>query len=374
MNKAMAAVALANSFDSLRDYVNGLPTWDGKDYIDLLCDKMGVESDIHRVFMKKQAIGSIARAMVAGSKVDTAAILLGPQGTGKSTLIRCLCPNDQWFDDTINGRIGHKDELAKTCGKWHVELAELSSLNRTTDREAKQFMSISEDKFRPPYGRKIATFPRRFVFWGSTNQDDYLSDETGNRRYYPINCATPMEAAKWLEEGNNRDLFWSQAFKLWQNKEPWWLTDDEETEQVTLTEGHRKKSFVEQQLLEWFEEGRGCFACLGQVGPDSVDAEPDEDGVKRKHFVKALDVQTDLLARMRTPPSVFEVTKALRLIGWVAHPEMTTAGRKPSPYKYSVEGVNKSAPRGFAGPILNVELERMTKAERGERITEELLK
>jgi len=363
---AMTAVAKINSYDALNDYVSALPPHDDADHIDEMCRLMGIEHPMERIFMKRQLIGGIARALSPGVKDDTAVVLVGPQGGGKSQFIEALAPVAEWFDDTISGKLSNKDELVKMCGKWLIELAELASLNKSNSETSKQFMSTKIDRFRSPYGRKTQDFPRRCSVWGSTNEPKHLSDETGNRRFWPVNCPTPMAAVQWLKDGH-RDKVWSQALALYEAGEKWWLNKTEEEEQKDIAERHRKKSVAEQYLSTWWQDATGCF----HEDELSKQHTPDEEGLCRRHFVQLEEVLRELREVMNRAPSPQQTTDALRAIGFVAHPIPTGEG-KASTYQYKKGAERFIAPRGFASPPLDCELQSLTNAERARRIIKEV--
>ena len=363
---AMTAVAKLNAYDALKDYANALPHHDGADYIDEMCLLMGIEHPMECTFIKRQLIGGIARALSPGVKDDTAVVLLGPQGGGKSQFIEALAPVAEWFDETISGKLSNKDELAKMLGKWQIELAELASLNKSNGETSKQFMSTKVDRFRSPYGRKTQDFPRRCSVWGSTNESRHLSDETGNRRFWPVNCPTPMAAVRWLKDGN-RDKVWAQALALYNAGEKWWLSKTEEDEQKEIAERHRKKSVAEQYLTNWWEDATYCF----QKDILVDDCEKDTDGLYRRHFVQLGDVLRELREVMSRAPSPQQTTDALRAIGFVAHPIPTGEG-KASTYQYKKGAERFIAPRGFASPPLDCALKPLSNAERARRIFREV--
>src|SRR5690606_6798161 len=112
-------------------------------------------------------------------------ILEGAQGAGKSTALSVL--GGEWFMDSPFS-LGDKDAYQTIRGKWIVELGELDRFNKAESTKAKQFFSAYIDTCRESYGRRTIDVPRQCVFAGTTNQDEYLKDTTGNRRYWPVLC------------------------------------------------------------------------------------------------------------------------------------------------------------------------------------------
>ena len=173
-----------------------------------------------RAVAKLSLIQAVARALSPGCKADTVVILEGPQGIGKSTALRELHGND-WFGDSLPS-MGHKDASDYIRGKWGVELAEMSFQKKSDVEQQKAFISRQEERFRPVYAREEISYPRRCVFWGTANRDDYLKDETGNRRFLPVK--TDKIDTAGLKA--NRDALWAEAVYFYRQGEKWWLDDD----------------------------------------------------------------------------------------------------------------------------------------------------
>ena len=110
-------------------------------------------------------------------------VLVGKQGLGKSRLPMTLSRG--WFTDSLTG-LGTKEAFESIAGAWIVELAELAATKRAEVETIKNFISKQEDTFRPAYGRNVVTRPRQCVFFGTTNEVEFLRDRTGNRRFWPI--------------------------------------------------------------------------------------------------------------------------------------------------------------------------------------------
>ena len=110
-------------------------------------------------------------------------IFEGAQGARKSTAVKALF--DPWFSDEL-ADLGSKDAAMQTRGVWGIEVSELDAMSRMEVSRIKAFITRTTDRFRPPYGSRIIESPRSCVFWGTTNADGYLKDETGGRRFWPV--------------------------------------------------------------------------------------------------------------------------------------------------------------------------------------------
>lgn len=159
--------------------------WDGVDRLEhWMADCLGVEDRpytrlVGACFIK----GMVARALNPGCKFDYMLILKGPQGAKKSTVFRTLAA--PWFTDNAI-KMGDKDSLMAMQSIWLAESSELESMNKSETNAIKQFLSASEDLFRPPYGAQMVKRPRHAVFGGTTNAETFLKDVTGDRRFWPL--------------------------------------------------------------------------------------------------------------------------------------------------------------------------------------------
>lgn len=214
--------AKSKRFHPVVDYLIDLE-WDGVSRLDnLLQTYWGVDdTELLREIGKRWAISCVARIMNPGCKVDTVLILCGSQGAFKSTSLRVLAGED-WFSDS-HLDISRKEsyELIHSSGVWIWEMAENYALNKSDVNNAKMFLSAQSDRFRPSYGRTPITRNRQVVFVSTTNEPSFLTDGTGNRRYWPVSIGRiDLEGLK-----RDRDQIWAEAMELFEAGEPWWLED-----------------------------------------------------------------------------------------------------------------------------------------------------
>jgi predicted P-loop ATPase len=134
--------------------------------------------------------------------------------------LSALC-GDDWFSDNLPNKLHEKDASQHLSGKWIIEIGELSQMKSNEVEEIKLFVSRKIDKYRPSYGRRDCSFPRQCVFAASTNSDEFLRDETGNRRFWvaPINTVDVRGIAE------NRDQIWAEAVQMLRDGEKWWCSE-----------------------------------------------------------------------------------------------------------------------------------------------------
>jgi predicted P-loop ATPase len=218
---AVALIASRNTFHPVYDYLRALK-WDEKKRLKKAASKYFgcANAEYDRAVFPRWMISAVARIFKPGCKADCAIILEGDQGIGKSTALRTLAVRIEWFTDEIE-ELGSKDAAIQIRGIWILELAELDSMARSEVGRTKAFMSRTDDRFRPPYGKLPITVKRQVVFAGSVNDEEYLRDPTGGRRWWPLKCM------KFNIEALRRDVeqLWAEAVALYEAGEPWHLDD-----------------------------------------------------------------------------------------------------------------------------------------------------
>ena len=250
---ATALVGARHRFNRLREYLEGV-TWDGTPRLDtLLIDYLGAEDNVYtRAVTRKSLCAAVARALSPGVKYDYMPIISGPQGIGKSTLLKTL--GGQWFSDSLQVFSG-KDAAEMLQGVWINEIGELSGMSRADVTDIKGFLSRSEDIYRVPYGRRTQSFPRRCVFFGTTNDMEYLRDATGNRRFWPVDVSQqPPTKSVFADLPGEVDQVWAEAVVRWREGEPLYLTGAAAAAALRQQEDHTETDGRIAMIAEWLEQ------------------------------------------------------------------------------------------------------------------------
>lgn len=206
-----AAIDIAgrkNAFHPVREYLNTL-TWDGVLRLErLFVDYLGAPDDAyHRHVARLTLIAAVTRVFEPGHKFDFMPILEGLQGKRKSTFISILAKS--WFAELDGDFEDAKAMVEIMQGAWILETPELSGFARADVRHLKAFVSRRTDKVRLAYAKRAENYPRQCIFIGSTNDDRYLKDDTGGRRYWPVRCT--VEEIDTDRLTGEIDQIWAEA-------------------------------------------------------------------------------------------------------------------------------------------------------------------
>lgn len=217
-------ISMRYKFHPVREMLDSFK-WDGREHIrGLLPGFLGAEDSeytyqVMRLFM----LGAVMRVYKPGCKFDYTMILQGKQGIGKSTFLQLLAINDTWFNDSLDSLDSDKSAQS-LMGSWIIELAELKSLARTAGGvdSVKRFLTATQDKYRVPYERRADIFLRQCVFAGTTNKNDFLQDETGNRRFLIIQTGVnePTRNLFTQEATEEIKLAWAEAVHIAKTEKP----------------------------------------------------------------------------------------------------------------------------------------------------------
>lgn len=205
---ALLRVVDENTYDSGADYVKSL-VWDKVPRLNTwLASVYGTPSDeLHTAIGANWIKGLVKRVTDPGCKFDYVLVLEGAQGIGKSTSLGILAGALGHVETTMS--TDTKDFFLQFQGNAIVEFSEGETLSRTETKRLKAIITVQNDKFRPPYGRTVIENPRRCVFAMTTNQSEYLKDETGNRRWLPV-AVTRNADTDWLLA--NREQLLAEAY------------------------------------------------------------------------------------------------------------------------------------------------------------------
>lgn len=238
-----------NRFHPVRDYLDGLH-WDGIPRIEALLPRYFRTEDnayiraVGRLFM----IAAVRRVRSPGCKFDEMVVLKSEQGTGKSTALKVLAVDEEWFADELPLGSDGKRVIEATSGKWIVEAAEMVKTTKSAD-QLKASLSRSTDRARMSYARIPVEKPREFVVIGTINEDRYLVDKTGNRRFWPVDVGDiDLEALE-----RDRDQLWAEAAAMEAQGESIRL----HSSLWAFAEAEQKKREIENPLEAIFEQKLG---------------------------------------------------------------------------------------------------------------------
>jgi putative DNA primase/helicase len=246
MHDLILRQAFLNPYDALKEHIASLPAWDLRPRLSTWLSLYGgcEDSPYTRMMGRKWLLSAMARALRPGPdcKVDNVLILHGKQGMGKSTLLKDLA--GPFFNDA-NFEFGNEQKAGMALrNTWIHEWAELDSMTKSSHTRLKSYVSETVNRFRAPYGRNMLVEPRRCVFAGSTNKDDFLTDSTGNRRFWPVHLVRYDTRLR-----DEREQLLAEARDAFLMGESWWTTREDEA----LAETYRAKVEWEDPWKEQIE-------------------------------------------------------------------------------------------------------------------------
>jgi len=204
--EAVEMIARESPVHPVREYLQSL-RWDGTRRLEMwLIDHAGVDDNeytraVSAFFLRAM----VRRVMEPGCKFDYCLVLEGSEGLRKSSLASLL--GGPWFSDT-DLDLTHKDSMSALQGKWLHEFSEMDSVTRAEASKQKSFLSRQVDEFRPVYGRRQISCPRQSVFVGTTNEDEYVKEGQGARRFWPIKIRREIDITALREI---RDQLFAEA-------------------------------------------------------------------------------------------------------------------------------------------------------------------
>lgn len=261
-------------YHPIREYLEGL-RWDGiPRLVQLFARYFGAAGPHLPLVSLWWPISAVARVMRPGCQVDYTIILEGAQSLGKSSALRALCGNDEWFYSS-HIDIKNKDAMIALEGAWIINIDEFSSFKRAEQEAVKTFLTERVDKFRPVYGRATTKAPRSCVFAATTNKETYLEDPTGGRRFWPVGCTLlDLEGL-----GRDRDQLWAEALHLYLQGHQWWPSTPEEHALLSHEQEARYEADVwEPQIAAWLQDWTGQGLALALLLEKAIGVRLEQQG------------------------------------------------------------------------------------------------
>lgn len=316
---AIDMTARKRSFHPVKELLESEP-WDGKlraetVFIDYLgCD----DNDYYRQAALMTLVGAVARIYRPGHKFDFVPILEGVQGKGKSTFIEIL--GLQWYNELAGDISDPKQMVEIMQGSWILEIGELSAMQRSEVNDLKAFVTRTHDKVRLAWEKRAREFPRQCIFIGSTNDREYLKDQTGGRRFWPIEC-------KIIGQIDNPKLrreimqIWAEALHIYRQMEaehkgrtlPLYLTATAGDIATDMQESRRVETAEEMlagKISAWLDQPIGVDERFDDLDPASPKEYRQETCIA--------EIWEDMMARDGAIPHTesTKIGRAMLLVGW----------------------------------------------------------
>lgn len=336
INHVCNIIEYNNRYHPIREHLSQLK-WDGIPRVNtVFSDFLGAKNDIYTQKVASITfIGAVARIFQPGIKYDTCTVFVGRQGLGKSKFISKLAINQDWFTDGVTTFDG-KEFYESIQGKWLVELGEGTAFQKSIKERSKQAIASQQDSYRKPYARNPITLKRQCIFFGTTNNYDFLKDETGDRRYYPIdvdrrNATKNMDTELTPKYVNQ---LWAEALERYKQGEEIYITDGNI---LTIAEQEQRNHFDENPLQsdiynfldillpppqEWYSmtlEQRKIYIQAVQSGEDTLKSLR-RASVYRRDRVSIKEIMCELYGYELNQPIErkisLDISRSLTALGW----------------------------------------------------------
>lgn len=335
LNAATVLAAWGNAFHPVREYLEAAP-WDGVPRVEtLFIDYLGApDNPYYRDVARLMMIAAVARVFEPGCKWDTAVILEGAQGRRKSTFIRTL--GRRWFSELDGNFHDSKEMVEKMQGSWILEMPELNGFLKSEVQSIKAFISRQTDKVRLAYEKRAVDFHRQSILIGSTNDREYLKDNTGGRRFLPVECR--VESINIAALRLVIDQMWGEAYTMYremrraQNSDedlPLYLTDEFSVNYAAKLQESRRVESPDDVLAGRIEEWLEKPISTGSIDEDEAlgaDHRPILYNEVCTHLIWAECLGGDI--RSFKAAEQGQVNRAMgRLVGWAANGDQKRFGK-----------------------------------------------
>lgn len=278
--KGVILYAHDNQRCQIKEWLKGLK-WDGTERLDHFWpDFYETEaSEYHKTVGRNFWISMVARVFEPGCKSDCMVVLEGPQGSRKSMSLEVIASPLYYAE--MQQRPDDKDFYMTMPGKLILEISELDAFNKSDVSTIKRCLSCRSDRYRAPYGRSSQDWARQCIFVGTTNDDHYLRDDTGARRFWPIRCGDRIDI-----EGLriHREQLFAEATRAYLAGEKWWTVPASEAE--IQQEKRRMSDPWEEVIAEWMIAGSTMEnKTASEVLTQCLHIEPGRQEFKHKHRI-----------------------------------------------------------------------------------------
>ena len=244
-------------YDPVNTWLDKLPAWDGQDRFKALAQRVPTNQPHWEKYLKMWLIGMVAQWRESDKQLTGNALtplLIGRQGCGKTRFCKILLPPE--LRDYYNDKINFKNEFDLNIALTMFAMINIDEFDKTTNSQQivlKYLLSSAEVKFRPPYGKTIKQFRRYTSFIGTTNQQKPLVDPTGSRRFVCVGVTGNID----FEDNLNHRQLYAQALHLFNNKERFWLNDEEIKTLIQENEPFQKLNDLVEMIGETFRKPKG---------------------------------------------------------------------------------------------------------------------
>ncbi len=306
---ALRALCIKNRFNPVQDWLANLK-WDGQARLDTwpITYAGAADTPLNRAIAVLLLIAMVRRAIVPGCKYDIMVVLEGEQGCGKSSLLQVLAGDRESFTDAPLLHQDARGVAEVVGGKWVLEIPELAGLRRSDVEDIKALITRTDDRARPAYGRYEERTSRTCVFVGTTNDDQYLADDTGNRRFVPIRISrVDLEALE-----RDRDQLFAEAVQVERTYGPLTLPPGLWVDAATAAEDRRIIDPWADTLAQELDPAR--TAASSQPHRPSWELAP--TGERRITTKKVHEVLGLFAAKDCNPANSRRIAKVMRSMGW----------------------------------------------------------
>lgn len=253
VKKAFTEVTRRNKFHPIIDYLEA-QVWDGVKRLErLFVDYLGAANTAYvREVTRKMFIAAVKRLFEPGCKFDYMMVLVGPQGANKSTIIQMMAL--RWFSDSLKN-FETKEAGEHLQSAWIFEFGELAGMTKAEVDEIKQFITKRSDKYRVAYDRVITDFPRKCVFFGTTNNWNFLKDPTGNRRFWPVTVEPDKRTKSVFVDLTEYEVgqVWAEVLQAYRDGEELTLSPEVDREAAKIQGLHMEDDPRVGLIQEWLD-------------------------------------------------------------------------------------------------------------------------